>query len=183
MVKYLISTVSALLGVAIVYWLSFDQGLTAAMGLGDYILMGMIFALLMGTSLFILGNYQGLYDYKPIEQVYHPAHYNLSSIELIDVVWPLSFCQGNAVKYLARAGYKGDYQEDIDKAWNYLNYAKEHPGWNVDLSTRIEWDTLNTLLDEREDLSSGMKRVIRLTATGSIQQAQDELEKEEKGVH
>ena len=44
------------------------------------------------------------------EAVDHPAHYNVGAIEVIDAIkdWKLNFSRGNAVKYIARAGHKGD---------------------------------------------------------------------------
>lgn len=62
-----------------------------------------------------------------IEAVNHPSHYNTGQIEVIDAIldWDLSFCLGNVVKYVARAGKKNKetYLEDLRKAAWYL--AKE----------------------------------------------------------
>lgn len=59
---------------------------------------------------------------KP-EAVDHPSHYNAnpSGIECIDVVEHLSFNVGNAIKYLWRAGMKGDLLEDLRKARWYVD--------------------------------------------------------------
>ncbi|MEN8184618.1 MAG: DUF3310 domain-containing protein [Myxococcota bacterium] len=58
------------------------------------------------------------------DEVNHPAHYNRSSIEPINVIeaWGLGFCDGNALKYIARAGHKGDNTRvlDLEKAIWYL---------------------------------------------------------------
>lgn len=55
------------------------------------------------------------------EQVNHPDHYNqIPGIEVIDVVKHLSFCRGNAVKYLLRAGHKDDLLQDLKKARWYV---------------------------------------------------------------
>jgi hypothetical protein len=53
-----------------------------------------------------------------------PAHYTFGAIEVRDaiVAWDLNFCLGNVVKYVARAGRKGDALEDLRKARNYLEY-------------------------------------------------------------
>lgn len=50
--------------------------------------------------------------------VNHPWHYNLhpSGVECITVVEHMSFNVGNAIKYLWRAGHKGDAIEDLKKA-------------------------------------------------------------------
>lgn len=57
------------------------------------------------------------------EKVNHPNHYNMGSIEVIDVIedWKLNFNLGNVIKYIARADYKADATEDLQKASWYLN--------------------------------------------------------------
>lgn len=54
--------------------------------------------------------------------VNHPPHYKGNGIECIDVIeaFGLGFNLGNAVKYILRAGKKGDRIEDIRKAMWYL---------------------------------------------------------------
>lgn len=56
------------------------------------------------------------------DAVNHPKHYNnnQSGIECIDVVEHMTFNVGNAVKYLWRAGLKGDLIEDLKKARWYI---------------------------------------------------------------
>lgn len=58
-----------------------------------------------------------------MERVNHPSHYNMGSIEVIDAIedWKLNFSRGNAVKYIARAGHKGDEIEDLKKAAWYID--------------------------------------------------------------
>ena len=54
----------------------------------------------------------------------HPGYYRADTgHEAIDVIeaWGLGFCLGNAVKYIARAGMKGDAVEDLQKARWYLD--------------------------------------------------------------
>ena len=58
------------------------------------------------------------------EAVNHPAHYGgadnpYEAIKVIEA-WGLGFCLGNTVKYISRAGKKGDYLEDLKKAQWYL---------------------------------------------------------------
>lgn len=50
-------------------------------------------------------------------------HYNLhpSGIECIELAERLSFCAGNAFKYVFRRGDKDDIAQDLDKALYYLN--------------------------------------------------------------
>lgn len=56
------------------------------------------------------------------EMVDHPAHYGEGIFEAINVIeaWGLGFNLGNAVKYIARAGKKGDRREDLRKAKWYI---------------------------------------------------------------
>ena len=58
------------------------------------------------------------------EAVNHPAHYGgaenpYEAIKVIEA-WSLGFCLGNTVKYISRAGKKGDRLEDLKKAQWYL---------------------------------------------------------------
>jgi hypothetical protein len=57
------------------------------------------------------------------DPVNHPDHYRAGSIEVIDVIeaFGLGFRLGNAVKYILRAGRKGDRIEDLKKARWYLD--------------------------------------------------------------
>jgi hypothetical protein len=52
----------------------------------------------------------------------NPHHYKShpSGVECIDIVEHHDFCTGNAIKYLWRAGQKGDELEDLEKALWYL---------------------------------------------------------------
>jgi hypothetical protein len=50
-----------------------------------------------------------------------PEHYQgPNGTECIDVTETMSFCRGNAMKYLWRAGRKGDEVQDLEKAAWYL---------------------------------------------------------------
>lgn len=52
-----------------------------------------------------------------------PKHYhNNGNYDVIDFIrnYELNFCRGNIVKYLARAGKKGNEIEDLLKAKDYL---------------------------------------------------------------
>lgn len=57
------------------------------------------------------------------DMVNHPPHYTShpSGIECITVTEHMSFCLGNSVKYIWRAGEKGDKIEDLKKARWYLD--------------------------------------------------------------
>lgn len=58
------------------------------------------------------------------DMINHPEHYNdhPSGIECIEVAAYMDFCLGNAMKYIWRAGLKGDMLEDLKKAQWYLDY-------------------------------------------------------------
>lgn len=57
------------------------------------------------------------------EQIEHPTHYNVGSIEVWDAIadWNLGFLEGNIIKYIARAGHKNDRLTDIKKAKAYID--------------------------------------------------------------
>lgn len=60
----------------------------------------------------------------PADMVNHPGHYGGDTLyETIKVIeaWGLGFNLGNAVKYVSRAGRKGNALEDLRKAQFYLN--------------------------------------------------------------
>ena len=57
------------------------------------------------------------------DRVYKLPHYNSGGIEAIDVIeaFELGFNLGNVLKYVLRAGRKGDALEDLEKAAYYLD--------------------------------------------------------------
>ena len=62
------------------------------------------------------------------DMVNHPPHYKTGGIEAIDYIQAkltpeefAGFCKGNALKYISRAGHKGNTAEDLRKAIWYLN--------------------------------------------------------------
>ena len=64
------------------------------------------------------------------DAVTHPSHYTDGKIEVIDFIRDkkLDFCRGNVVKYISRAGKKGDKSkelEDLKKARQYCDFAIE----------------------------------------------------------
>jgi hypothetical protein len=59
-----------------------------------------------------------------VDMVNHPPHYKAANgMECIDVIeaFELGFNLGNTVKYVLRAGSKGDRMEDLKKARWYLD--------------------------------------------------------------
>jgi hypothetical protein len=57
------------------------------------------------------------------DPVNHPKHYTAhpSGVECIEVTEHMNFCVGNAIKYLWRAGLKGEQIEDLRKARWYID--------------------------------------------------------------
>ena len=57
------------------------------------------------------------------DPVNHPKHYTAhpSGGECIEVTEHMNFCVGNAIKYLWRAGLKGEQVEDLRKARWYID--------------------------------------------------------------
>ena len=59
-----------------------------------------------------------------MEKINHPEHYKGNKYEAIDIIddYQLGFNLGNAVKYILRAGKKGDTAEDLKKAKGYIDH-------------------------------------------------------------
>jgi len=70
---------------------------------------------------------------KKKDMVNHPPHYTATGakgkcgepIEVIQITRELNFCLGNVVKYVLRAGKKGDVLEDLKKARKYIDFEIE----------------------------------------------------------
>lgn len=60
------------------------------------------------------------------ESATDPGHYKFpGNVQVIDITRHLGFLEGNVIKYVARAGRKGDRREDLLKAKQYLDWALE----------------------------------------------------------
>lgn len=57
-----------------------------------------------------------------MDNVNHPIHYtdHPSGVECIEITEHMNFCLGNAIKYIWRAGLKGEAVEDLEKAVWYI---------------------------------------------------------------
>jgi len=97
------------------------------------------------------------------DNVNHPPHYNAhpSGIEAIDVCEHLSFCLGNAVKYVWRAGNKGDRIEDLKKALWYLD--REDRRHRSFWQTLVEWWAWSRMSFSRELWMIVARDVIKAT--------------------
>lgn len=92
-------------------------------------------------------------------RVAHPAHYTShpSGIECIEVTEHMSFCLGNAIKYIWRAGLKNDNAvEDLSKAVWYLEreisrIAEVSDDEDIaEECAPVDWDKLRDEDDEEE---------------------------------
>lgn len=83
------------------------------------------------------------------DAVNHPSHYTAYSPEVIVITERLSFCEGNVVKYLARAGSKpgSPEQQDLDKAhWYMCRTAYDRDGtFNKAALTAASGNILGTI--------------------------------------
>ena len=64
-----------------------------------------------------------------VDMINHPPHYVGHGIEPIEFIEShnLNFCLGSAIKYIARAPYKGNELEDLKKAkWFLEREIKTH---------------------------------------------------------
>lgn len=76
----------------------------------------------------VVGIHMCIAKVETSDPVHHPAHYNYGKIEVIDFILDknLSFNLGNVVKYVARAGHKGDAIRDLEKAKQYIDFEIQH---------------------------------------------------------
>lgn len=79
------------------------------------------------------------------DNIKHPAHYTDGGIETIDFIRAkltpeefAGYCKGNALKYISRAGKKGDAAEDLAKAKVYLEWAVGAPAENKEPEPKSE---------------------------------------------
>jgi hypothetical protein len=65
------------------------------------------------------------------DMVNSPKHYEIAAgVETIDVIRKVlgeegfkTYCHGNVIKYVLRAPFKGEHDQDLRKASRYLNWA------------------------------------------------------------
>jgi hypothetical protein len=65
-----------------------------------------------------------IHERIPLVDNINPSHYKKGKHECITYTEQMDFCNGNAFKYVYRAGEKGDKIEDLKKAQWYLNRGK-----------------------------------------------------------
>ena len=82
-----------------------------------------------------------------------PDYYKSGGIEAFDVIdaFDLNFNLGNAFKYIARAGKKGNKAEDLRKAVTYLNREIEKEDEEkIQEAFRIKMETAPLMMKNRE---------------------------------
>ena len=92
------------------------------------------------------------------DPVNHPAHYTKhpSGIECIQITEHMNFCLGNAVKYIWRAGIKGNAVEDLKKAKWYIERELDRIAEN-----RFEEYLNNETADELEALMLKLDKTLQ----------------------
>ena len=90
------------------------------------------------------------------DNVNHPPHYTKhpSGIECIQITEHMSFCIGNAIKYLWRADHKLNSKEDFKKAIWYIEREIERRENNPDL---FPFYGLQSLHETTQDLMNEAK--------------------------
>jgi hypothetical protein len=99
---------------------------------------------------------------REVDSVNHPSHYNFGKYEVIDVIedWGLGFNLGNAIKYIARAGHKGDKLTDLEKARWYLEREIERCGPQEPMIEKyLDADDIKQLIEKHsKELYNELKR-------------------------
>lgn len=105
-----------------------------------------------------------------MSSVNHPTHYaTKSGVEVIDITRHLSNNLGNAVKYMLRAGKKGDAKEDLAKAAWYLVDECQCGISDYEIPQIIRWKCVKAALAlEPTTESYPTKHLLLRMATGSV---------------
>lgn len=87
------------------------------------------------------------------DDVHHPKHYTShpSGVECIEITEHFNFCLGNAIKYIWRAGLKGeDAVQDLQKAIWYVQREISRLE-----SDDINWDEIDEIIAKARAASAG----------------------------
>ena len=108
-----------------------------------------------------------------------PSYYQRGSIQVWDFIRDkgLNFHLGNAVKYICRYGYKGNYDDqlsDLNKAIHYLENERNHLQWsrNRDPKDLPRYDTSNTFVSTSKGVQESVQHIELELPTGACQAAQ-----------
>lgn len=108
------------------------------------------------------------YEYQDIEVIkpqttlnnpIEPKHYTQFKITPVEVIeeWKLSYHLGNVVKYIARAGHKGDKLEDLKKAQWYLNREIKNMEGQDEKTVKVKDRYKQNLLEENKILKDRLE--------------------------
>ena len=115
------------------------------------------------------------------EVIDHPSHYNLGSIEVIDVIeaWKFGFHLGNVLKYIARAGHKNRKTEleDLRKAQWYL---ERHVKTRSEEDMAIE-DQIGKSYDRDETIKAVNQNIVTLNK--QVQRLMYQIQIDGIGMH
>lgn len=102
------------------------------------------------------------------DSVNHPKHYTShpSGVEVIELTENLSFCAGNAVKYLARKDLKGNAVEDLRKALWYFERERNRIGPDAREELPIEIDDALEKFLKHEPFGNILHKVLAILDEG-----------------
>ena len=102
----------------------------------------------------------------PINPQHYKGGFQTRQMECIDLVRELPFSEGNAVKYIWRAGRKGDAKEDLEKAMWYIEDCMMYPRMTTEQRAKAE-----ILLKLIEDSCSYRLKIIKRIIQGQYHEA------------
>jgi hypothetical protein len=93
------------------------------------------------------------------DPVNHPRHYTQYSREVIELTERLSFCLGNACKYILRAPFKGNEKQDLQKSLWYVKRAMKNREIAGAAAKQIAIDFDNDLVSQIVEMSPELEGV------------------------
>ena len=102
----------------------------------------------------------------PINPGHYKGQFQPRQMECIDLVRELPFSEGNAVKYIWRAGFNGNAKEDLEKAMWYIEDCRMYPRMTTEQRIRAE-----ILLKQIGDSSSYRLKIIKRIIQGQYHEA------------
>ena len=81
-----------------------------------------------------------------MSEIVKPKHYADRPVEVIDEIWSnlgvagfIPYCLGNTMKYIGRAGLKGEAKQDLGKAIVYLLWGWASVAGHLDEIAPSQW--------------------------------------------
>ena len=117
------------------------------------------------------------------DPVHNPPHYKSGGIEVIDVIeaFELNFRLANVIKYVLRAGRKGDALTDLRKAKYYLDREIARREAGADESKK-QVNSVEVDVTTRDDVARRMAKVFfdtPISTTGNVVVSEVASEKQE----